>query len=267
MYRRNQGWRDLLFRLSRKPLILAMALVITISGTLGGSLAWLTAATDILTNIFTIGNIDIDLKEENVDGDSETENTYEMEIGGVIEKNPTVTVYKNSKDCWLYVKIVESENFSDFLYYEMDIVEPLAQGEDYKRGWYRLDGEPGVYFRAVDENETADQFFQVIKDDKVHVKTSVTKEMLDELGRTNNYPYMKIKAFAVQRDLDISEINDPVSAWKLIPDTEKNLLLASLSATINPTAAPTPTATQNYAARKLQQSEDAWVAFASPGGQ
>lgn len=254
MYRRDRMWRDLLIRFGRKPLILTLALVITISGTLGGSLAWLTATTKTLTNTFTIGDINIDLKEDNVDAGSDTENSYEMEVGGDIDKNPTVTVYKNSKNCWLYVKIEESANFNKFLTYEID------------DSWTPLSGESGVYYRRVDESATDDQIFRVLKNDTVHVLDNITSDMLDQLD-PSTYPYMKIKAFAVQRDEQKEPISTAEKAWALIPAEEKNLSAANEGSSPTNSAAPSvqnTDAPQNYAQRMQQQQQDGWMAFVAP---
>lgn len=266
MYRKNRMWRDLVIRFGKKPLILTLALVITISGAVSGSLAWLTAATDVLTNTFTIGNIKIDLTETPDGDDDDQNNSYEMTLGQPIDKDPKVTVYENSKDCWLYIKIQVSDNFDDFLTYEI------------AEGWTKLSGEEGVYYREVDESKSAQSFY-VLKDNKVHVKSGedITNEMLDEISASNNYPYMKLKAFAVQRDKSIDKIDNAVDAWALIPAEEKVLVSTSASSAAATPAAVVPAAAeesttaktvlsntpQSYAERKAQQAEEGWLAFAA----
>ena len=249
MYRKNRMLRDLLIRFGKKPLILTLALVMTISGAVSGSLAWLTAETAPIKNVFTVGDIRIDLEEDNVDDGSDKENSYEMSLNGVIDKNPVVTVYAGSKDCWLYVKIDESDNFDTFLRYSM------------ANGWTALEGVEGVYYRKVDESEK-DQQFHVLLDDKVYVKDTVTKEMLDELAKSGEYPTMIITAYAVQRDGEIAEIASAEKAWPLIAPKAAEISAAAVAATTEPTPAPTVNAPATYAERQAQQKEEGWMAFA-----
>lgn len=259
MYRKNRMWRDLVIRFGKKPLILTLALVITITGAVSGSLAWLTATTNVITNTFTIGNIDIDLWETDADGDGDDENnSYEMEIGKDIAKNPTVTVKAGSKACWVFVKIEKSANFDSFLTYG------IAEGWEDDLGG-------GVYYRKVEESSKA-QDFPVLLGNKVHVKDTVTKEMLDEISANDNYPYMKIKAYAVQFDGEITELSSAANAWALIPAEEKQLSTATTgsgsssvadvpaveTANVENSASSEP---QNYAERKAQQEEAGRLAF------
>ena len=264
MYRKNRMWRDLLIRFGKKPLILAVALVVTISATLGGSLAWLTATTSVITNTFTIGDIKIDLTESD-DGDGDpNNNSYEITLGKPIDKDPKVTVYGGSKDCWLFIKIDVSANFSPLLSYTA------------AAGWTELgDSYPGVYYRAVNESSSA-QEFAVLAGNKVNVAPSSPEidKILKEIMETDNYPYMKIRAYAIQRDATIDKIDNAEEAWGLIPAEEKVLISAPASganATNDPSSeggvsvAPTASAEpQNYAERKAAQAEEGWLAFAAP---
>lgn len=79
---------------------LAVALVCVVSGTL----AFLVAQSDVVTNTFTYGKIEIELTEE------EKANTTGMEFtnvipGDVLTKDPVVTVKVGSEKCYVYVLI------------------------------------------------------------------------------------------------------------------------------------------------------------------
>ena len=173
-----------------KGLAVLMALVLLIGAAVGGTVAWLTSTSDEVTNTFTTSDISIKLKEtENtLDGDgNENTNSYQMIPGHTITKDPEVTVVANSEDCFLYVKVVESTNFDTFMEYEM------------ADGWIVLDATnyPGVYYREVAKNATSHQFFYVIKDNQVTVKSGVTKS--DMVTAADNLPTLKVTAYAIQK--------------------------------------------------------------------
>jgi len=189
------------FRLSR-VLLVVMSLVFVLSAAVCGTMAWLVDESESVVNTFTYGDINIDLEETdtNKDGDNDPNtNNYPMVPGQTITKDPKVTVEADSEDAWLFVKLVKSANFDTFMTYEM------------ADGWTALAGEAGVYYREVAKT-AADAEFYVIKDNKVNVLGTVTKEMLNALdsGSTATYPTLTITAYAVQRD---SNINTAADAW------------------------------------------------------
>ena len=179
--------------------LFAMSVVICLlmCSIIGGSLAWLMASTKPIVNVFTYGNIQIKLEET-------TGDRYKMTPGKVLEKDPKISVLADSVDCWLFVKIEESDNekLSDYIEYAV------------ADGWTALTEAPGVYFRAVD-NTDRDVSFSVLKDDQVKVKGSVTREMLEKLN-DSNYPKLTFTGYAVQRDVNIDEIDSAAEAWLLV---------------------------------------------------
>ena len=153
--------------------IVAVALVLCCA--IGGTLAWLTDKTGPVVNTFTVGDINIELKETTTD--------YKMVPGNTIAKDPKVTVKANSEDCYLFVKVTKSGNFDQFLTYEM------------ADGWTQYEGTTDVWYRTVPASN-ANQEFEVLKDSKVTVKGTVTKEMMTSSDFTN--PTLTFKAAAVQ---------------------------------------------------------------------
>lgn len=153
--------------------IVAVALVLCCA--IGGTLAWLTDKTDPVVNTFTVGDINIDLTETTTD--------YKMVPGNTIAKDPKVTVKANSEACYLFVKVTKSGNFDQFLTYEM------------ADGWTQYEGTTDVWYREVAASN-ANQEFEVLKDSKVTVKGTVTKEMMTSSDFTN--PTLTFKAAAVQ---------------------------------------------------------------------
>lgn len=180
--------------MKKKILVSVVAAVLVLCCAIGGTLAWLTAKTEPLVNTFTVGDVEIDLKE--------TTSSYKMIPGYTIEKDPLVTVKQNSEDCWLFVKVEKSENFDNFMKYET------------AAGWTALPDIEGVFYREV-KTGAADQSFSVLKDDRVTVLNSVTKQMLDGLNEENR-PTLTFTAYAVQQHTDSENDFKPAEAWEVI---------------------------------------------------
>lgn len=175
--------------------MLSAALIVC--ATVAGTLAWLTDTTDPVVNTFTVGDINITLTEsKNLD--------LKMVPGQPIEKDPKVTVKAGSEACWLFVKVEKSGNFDSFMTFEMS------------DGWVALSGYAGVYYRNVDATN-ADTGFDVLKNNNVMVRDTVTKTMLEDAknadGTPNeNAPTLTFTAYAVQKD----GINDADTAWRKV---------------------------------------------------
>lgn len=180
-------------RVNMKPLALIMALVLTLGGVIGGTVAWLIATPDPVVNTFTYGDINIDLDETDTKLDDDNDpntNEYEMMPGQSITKDPEITVKSGSEEMWLFVKLEKSSNFDTFM--EYDVAE----------GWTALSGVDGVYYQhiTVEDVATADKAIAVIKNNTVTVKETVTKDQLNALdsGSSANYPTLTVTAYAVQ---------------------------------------------------------------------
>ena len=179
----------------RKYLPVILAVVLGICAVVGGTMAWLMAKSEPIVNTFTYGDIDIDVDES-------TGDEYEMIPGMDIDKDPVVTVEANSIDCWLFIKLEKSDNFDDFLTYEI------------AEGWTPLPGYEGVYYREVSQSDE-DQEFHVLLNDQVHVLESVTKEQLNALDAdpsNANYPTLTVTAYAVQR----AGFDTALEAWAVV---------------------------------------------------
>lgn len=178
---------------SSRAFIALLALVLVIGCVAGGTVAWLVATTDTVTNTFTYGNINIALAET-------TGTNYKVIPGTVIEKDPKVTVKAGSEACYLFVKVEKVGMFTGMSYEIAD-------------GWTALEGENGVYYRQVG-SVTADTSFEVIKGNKITVSSDLTKENIPTAN-----PTLKITAYAVQKE----NIPDAATAWKAAnPTTTTN---------------------------------------------
>ena len=175
--------------------------VLLVVGSVAGTLAYLTAQTDPVTNTFTVGNIVITLEESKIGENNDYK--YKMIPGSEIEKDPLVTVKGGSEACWLFVKIVENNNsFTNGDATENFVTYVLADG------WNKL--EDGVYYREVGTSND-NQTFSVFKGDVVTVNENVTKTLVDSLG-ADAYPTLTLTAYAVQQ----ANVDNAVAAWEIV---------------------------------------------------
>lgn len=171
---------------SIKIAALIAAIVLVIGCTAGGTVAWLVSKPDPITNVFTVGNINATLTET-----AKTETTEFKIVPGVnITKNPIATVKANSENCYLFVELTE-ENWPTFT--EADNTTRKVKYE-IADGWTKL--KDGVYYREVTKKDT-DQPFDVLKDNKVTVSNTLTKENADAI---TGDPKLTVAVYAVQKE-------------------------------------------------------------------
>ena len=180
-----------------KALAALAAVALALGCVIGGTMAWLTDKTDAVTNTFTTSNIEVTLAEsENLD--------LKMIPGYTITKDPKVTVKANSEKCYLFVKVEESDNFDNFMTYEIAL------------GWTELTEGSGVFYRIVDSSPEA-QVFGILADDAVAVKDTVTKEMMTADNFTR--PTLKFTAYASQYMKDNTTSFTAAEAWNIVNPT------------------------------------------------
>ena len=195
---------------ANKTLALILSMVLIIGCVAGGTLAWLLDTSDDVENTFTPSTINVDLTET-------TGDEYKMVPGWTLEKDPVVTVLKDSEDSWVFLKVEEkggvvtykpagsdievATKWEDFLSYEID-----------PNNWTKL--KDGVYYCKA-TNITADRAIKVLLNNQVKVNDEVTKEMMDALTK-DTYPTLTFKAYAVQLYKDNNTEFDPAEAWAKI---------------------------------------------------
>ena len=170
-----------------------------------GTLAWLTDKTESVTNTFTTSNVDITLTET-------TGPNYQMIPGFTITKDPKVTVIAGSEDCYLFVKLEKSANYSNYL-------------EDYEiaNGWSQLKNGDNdvddVFYREVASDEEKQEFY-VLKNNQLTVNTSVTKNMMDNIdNKTTSAPTLTVKAYATQLYETNGKKMDVYTAWTVVSES------------------------------------------------
>ena len=193
--------------MKKKGLALVLALTLLVVGVVAGTLAWLTAKSDVVTNTFTTSDIKVELTET-------TGTEYKMIPGYTISKDPEATVLAGSEECYLFVKLDKSANFDAYLEYAV------------AEGWTQLnadkDGNPItdlVYFREV---LTADigTAYSVLANDQVTVKDSVTKEQMNDLDAEGAAkPTLTITAYASQLHKNATTEFTAAEAWANVNPT------------------------------------------------
>lgn len=189
--------------MKKKALVSVLSVALVLCFAAGATIAWLKDQTQEVKNTFTVGDININL--------AETKDDFKMVPGREIDKDPKVTVEAGSEACWLFVTIEKSDNFDGFLNYEVADC------------WTFL--EDGVYFyNGNDLNTllTEDKTYSVLKDDKVYVRDTVTKDALNSIATSSDgdiRPTLTFKAYAVQKDYltgaDGSAVTTAADAWAL----------------------------------------------------
>lgn len=191
--------------MKKKSIALVLALALVVVCIIGGTLAWLTANTDPVTNTFTTSDINITLSETK---GGTNHNEFKMIPGWTIEKDPKVTVLTGSEKCYLFVKLEKSANFDTFMTYSM--------ATDWKQLKNSSDADvPGVYYRIVDTTDMGTAY-SVLKDDQVAVKDTVTKADMNRLKSANDYPTLTVTAYASQYNSSNNSTFTPAQAWEKV---------------------------------------------------
>ena len=195
----------------KKILALTVCAMVLITGSVLGTMAWLTAETDEVVNTFTYGNINIDLDEHVYDPDqnalgkelTKSADNYLIIPGIDLPKDPFVTVKAGSEDCYLFVKVEESEGFAK---------GKVAYAVD--ESWTKGDGTKipaNVYYRQVSQ-PAADVSYNVLKDNKIFVSENLTKDEVKEMQQSQVRPTLKFTAYAIQAE----GIDSAETAWSQI---------------------------------------------------
>lgn len=173
---------------SIKIAALIAAIVLVIGCTAGGTVAWLVSKPAAITNVFTVGNINAEL--------AETATAFKIVPGVDITKDPVATVKANSEDCYLFMQPTE-ENWPKFKTTEAGSTTRKVEYE-IADGWIELTPKHGVYYREVTKSDT-DQKFPVLKDNKVTVSNTLTKEEADAIQKAEA-PKLTVAVYAVQKE-------------------------------------------------------------------
>lgn len=158
----------------KKKVLSIVAVVLVLCCAIGGTLAWLTAKSDVVKNTFAPSDINITLTETpNTDTDNDGKADAwkaDMIPGFSYAKDPVVTVKDGSVDCYLFVKFEENGNPATYLTYTSTLTTT--------NGWTQGDGTnipSNVWYRVVKATDTT-KTWNLLAGDTIAVKDTVTKD-------------------------------------------------------------------------------------------
>lgn len=227
---------------SKRILVLALALVLLLGCGIGGTIAWLMDSTETVTNTFTVGDINIELKEHDLKADGtldnttagevNEENTYKILPGTKQPKDPFVRVKAGSEACYVFVQVQEVNNAVDT---EKYVTWSVAAG------WTKLEDTDAngvtTYYReqsALTATDAQDAVHFVLAGDTdnttgiVTYANTLTKANIEALDKddaddegygtieADEMPKLIFKAFAVQK-----EAGNVNAAWAAVASDAK----------------------------------------------
>ena len=195
--------------LGSKGMALVLAMILLAGGAVGGTLAWLTAESSEVRNVFTTSDIGVTLEES-------ADLNLKMIPGWTIAKDPKATVTSGSEDCYLFVKVEKSANFDDYMTYTI------------ADGWTELESAAGanskVYYKVFDSKSSEvnkpvmGTAYPILKDNQVSVKDTVTKEMMTAADFAQ--PALNFTAYASQLYKSNTVQFTAQEAWNNVPKNE-----------------------------------------------
>ena len=190
-----------------KTLVLALAVMLIVGATVGGTIAWLTAQTESVVNTFSATDIKVTLEE--TEGLNEQGKWKNAMVPGVsYDKDPVVTVTdETTVDCYLFVKFVENDAARTYLNYTSTLTEA--------NGWKVVPDETDVWYRIVKTTDET-KSWNLLEGDKVTVNgETVTKENMATASQAS----LTYKAFAVQLSSGNGNFAPEVAWAKVAPTT------------------------------------------------
>lgn len=188
--------------MKKKIAVAAAAFALVLCFAVGGTLAWLTAQTNTITNTFTKGDVKISLTETwNTDTNSDSSNdVWQAQLipGETYAKDPKVKVLRDTNvDCWLFVKFEELNGAADYLDYTSTLTKAngWTQGDgndipanvwyrevkadDFVKEWELLDGNKVT---INEDSVTADNMYAAAKAELVYTAYAAQKDNLTAAG-------------------------------------------------------------------------------------
>lgn len=184
---------------AKKVLALVLCAALLVAGSVAATLAYLTSKTEVVTNTFSVGNVEITLDESVVDeyGNLEVDedgnptgattsdgNEYKLIPGHTYVKDPVVHVTEKSEQCYVFVKVVDGLTaIQDATTIENQMIA---------NGWKKLDGVENVwYYKDIVDARTAQQDLPVFQS----FKLKGDAEVEDYANAT-----ITVQAYAAQAD-------------------------------------------------------------------
>lgn len=223
---------------AKKILAMCLAAVMLVAASVAGTLAYLKAETNVVTNTFSPSNISIELKESplvtgtNADGrtvdkkaanDTDwvsrvtEENNYQMVPGFTLQKDPAVMVAANSEACYVFVKVAEVNNGTaakPYLTYTVDSTKweevTTAAGTGYKVYAYK---------EVVAKSANNQYLVNIFANDQVSVNSELTSA--DMTAAENAKPQLVLTAYATQAYSTNDTLFETAAAWANVAPVEE----------------------------------------------
>lgn len=212
--------------MKKRTVALLMAVVLLFGTVVGGTIAYLTTKSKVVTNTFTVGDINITLDETNTDNDENAEddvvidgverdraNAYKMIPGQKYVKDPIVHVEKGSEPCYVFVKVVETDNTVTGI--EGKIIQYAIND-----GW--VDVGDGIYMYGTDAN-TATVIDALYATTPTVDTVSVLKPLADGTNHITINPDLDK---ATLDKMDAGTLNEPVLTFEACAIQQANVKVA-----------------------------------------
>lgn len=188
-----------------KILVLMLAMMLVFGMAVGGTLAYLMDTSEEVTNTFTVGDINIELWEHDLENGAlntavtvAANNTdYKVLPGTKQAKDPYVVVKANSEACWLFVKITQKNN-----------ANPQLVSFTVASGWTELTAGSGIYWREQAATTADTDPIYILSDNEVSYSADLTKAQL----KNAEQPKLIFQAYAVQKEAGA----DAAAAWTVL---------------------------------------------------
>lgn len=184
-----------------KILCLVMGAILLVTGTVAVTLAYLKDETLAVTNTMSVGKVEIDLDEVDVDLDGipvpnaprVRENEYKLVPGSTYTKDPLIKVEAGSENCYVFFGLHIDESVKNVL----DNNGKFDDGKDKsifdqmaKNGWTRLNNGTNDVTTTIDNVEYAIYYY----------RTEVEIE-----GKTEAITLPTFESFTVRSDVEIDD--------------------------------------------------------------
>ncbi len=192
----------------KRAIAIVLAAVLLISAVVGGTIAYLTSyPTSAVVNTFTVGKVDIDLKEHKLQDDGSldtntevTNNSYSFMPGDTLPKDPYVTVKEGSEACWLFVRAIETANTyggggKPIIKFE------VAEGTETTQ-WKQLSTEvtgenvSNIWYCSVPKANDNTKY-HILKDNQIKIASEITSDQAKAMTGAST-PKLSFRAAAVQ---------------------------------------------------------------------
>ena len=218
-----------------KSVFLMLALVLVLGCTIGGTLAWLTAKTNDVENIFVAGQIGtLELEEDADQITTEAGNQFIVVPGVDITKDPKVTYTPTTADgtvpvdAYVFVKLtgIGSNRWTlntTASQYEIKSGSNVVMSFQIADGWTAVPDVSDVYYKtSTGETRLTDD--AIIKDNKITVSHLITED--DVITVATAADKLTFTAYAIQQ-ADGGAENDgkftPAEAWEKVSNESANV--------------------------------------------